>query len=96
MDKQNIGYWKFLLDKLKQENIHPDNIMMVLEKKLWFPKQNYSTFINYFESLHLDFINQSIAANSANPALANGEGVALGYALYKSKLNYRNVVETFI
>lgn len=84
--------WEFFHNFLKEKNIDRSNIYMVLEKVFFFPKFNYGAFINYFESLRFKFEENSRKFGMHKNGVGNGEGIALGYALYMSGLNHKKVV----
>ena len=85
-------FWEFMKNILKKEKIPEDKIYMVLEKIFFFPSLDYSLFLSYFESLRYSFEKNSRENGTAKNGVGNGEGVAFGYALFKSKLSHKKVV----
>jgi len=90
-DPDHISFWRFMKNFLKENNISENNIYMVLEKVLFLPKQNYSEFLNYFESLRFLFEKNSREQEMWRGGVGNGEGVAIGYAFYRSNLKHKRL-----
>jgi len=84
-------FWEFMNDYLLKENISNKDIYMILEKVFFLPKRNYSNFLKYFESLRYNFEKNSRENGMHKNGVGNGEGVAFGYALLKSKIKHKKV-----
>jgi len=78
------GYWNAFLEKLINIKIDINQIIPITEQLLIV---NYSNKLNQLKlelkQLELDFIDYSTNMKSVYKKPANGEGLALGYAIYK-------------
>jgi len=89
IELNGISFFDFFQNILKKENIDGNNITLVHEDKMFFPLQDYTEFLKYFTSLLKPFTENSYKFWGHKGAVGNGEGVAIGYALFKSNLPYR-------
>lgn len=90
-DTKHINFWRFMKNYLKNNNISENNIYMVLEKMFFLPKLNYKHFLKYFESLRFLFEKNSRENEMWKGCVGNGEGVAVGYAFFRSKLLHKKI-----
>lgn len=89
--KKEPNYWKFFEDLIKSENdSHPD-FYTIQEDKIWFPKNDYTEFLNCFEGLHIPFMVNSIKHGTHKNGVANGEGIALGYSIFKTNMKFKSI-----
>jgi hypothetical protein len=89
--KKEPFFWSFLFEKLKLENLTDVDFYTIQEDKIWFPKKDYTSFLNCLESLHIPFMVNSIKNGTHKNGIANGEGIALGYSIFKTNMKFKSV-----
>lgn len=85
------GYWDNIL-KFLSKKIELKSIPTILERVFIFP-YNYSmdTLISELENLREIFQNNSLKKTNVYSGIGNGEGLALGYAITKSKIKLTHI-----
>lgn len=81
------NYWGFFGELITDDV----DFYTIQEDKIWFPKNDYTEFLSHFESLHIPFIVNSIKNGKHKNGVGNGEGVALGYSLFKTNLKFKSI-----
>ena len=89
LNEEGKSFLNFFRLILQQENIQEKDIVLVHEDKMFFPKQDYTEFLLFFNKLLLPFVENSNRKWGHKGAVGNGEGAALGYALHKAELQHR-------
>jgi len=78
------GYWNSFIKKLKNLNVDPKKIIPLTEQLLVVNfDEKLSLLLDKLKALEIDFIEYSRKTKSVYKKLANGEGLALGYACYE-------------
>ena len=89
LPQEDDYFWSFFKDILKQKNIEESDILLIHEDRMLFPKFDYTDFLAIFKEMLQPFTDNSYNNHGHKGGVGNGEGVALGYTLYKTKLLYR-------
>lgn len=82
-------FWMFFKDIIKYENIEDNDIMLVHEDRMLFPKYDYTNFLHIFKDMKEPFTANSYEHHGHKGGVGNGEGVALGYTLLKTGIPYK-------
>jgi len=90
------GYWNNILEILSKE-IKLKNIPTILERVFIFPyNMLMNTLIDELENLRQIFENNSLKKHNVYNGIGNGEGLALGYAIIKSKIKLIHINQSKI
>tara|TARA_B100001287_G_scaffold274819_1_gene280995 strand:+ start:4202 stop:4843 length:642 start_codon:yes stop_codon:yes gene_type:complete len=82
-------FWEFFKDIIKQEEIKENDILLIHEDRMLFPKYDYSNFLRIFKEMKEPFTENSFDHHGHKGGVGNGEGVALGYSLFKTGLPFK-------
>ena len=82
-------FWEFFKDIIKYEDVEENDIKLVHEDRMLFPKYDYTDFLHIFNNMKDPFTSNSYKHHGHKGGVGNGEGVALGYTLLKTGMPYK-------
>jgi len=84
------GYWNNIVEYFENTGISPSKVVPYLERLFIFPYESWvSNVIHEVENIRELFENNSRNKTHVYPGIGNGEGLALGYALSKTKSKHK-------